>query len=114
MGYADRVKDTTTTTGTGAVTLSGSPPSGFRAFASVFAVGDPVVYSIVGGAEWEVGRGTLSGATTLVRDYVYSSSNANALVNFSAGSKEVFVTLPADEIADAGIVAATRSGFIIS
>ncbi len=112
MGYADRVKDTTTTTGTGNVTLSGTPPTGYQAFATPFAVNDPIEYTIAGGAEWEVGIGYLSGSTTLVRDRVLRSSNSDALVNFSAGTKDVFCTLPADEIADAGVVAATAARFV--
>jgi hypothetical protein len=90
----DRVKDTTTTTGTGDITLSGTAPSGFRAFASAMAVGDNCYYAIVGGAEWEVGYGTLTASTTLNRSRIIKSSNADALVSFSAGSKDVFVTIP--------------------
>lgn len=95
MNFADRVKDSSTTTGTGDVTLSGSAPSGFQAFASRFAVGDRFFYAIVGGAEWEVGEGRLSASTTLVRERVLQSSNADALVSFSAGTKDVFCDIPA-------------------
>jgi hypothetical protein len=112
MGYADRVKDTTTTTGTGNVTLSGTPPTGYQAFGTPFAVNDPIDYCIAGGAEWEVGVGYLSASTTLVRDRVLRSSNSDALVNFSAGTKDVFCTLAADDIADAGVVAATANALI--
>ncbi len=93
--FADRVKDTTTTTGAGSITLAGSPPTGFQAFSAAFAINASFFYCIAGGSQWEVGRGYLSGATTLVRDAVLGSSNAGALVNFSAGSKDVFVTIPA-------------------
>ena len=100
----DRVKETSTTTGTGDFTLAGAV-SQFRSFSSVFASGavgvyDPIYYAIVGqtGTEWEVGKGHLSGATTLVRDTVFSSSNANALVSFSAGTKDVFNTITADRM----------------
>jgi hypothetical protein len=94
--YADRVKETTTTTGTGDITLAGAVAQ-FSSFTSRFATNDPIYYAIVGqtGTEWEVGRGFLSGATTLVRDVVYSSSNADALVSFSAGTKDVFCDIPA-------------------
>lgn len=109
MSYVDRVKDTTTTTGTGNLTLSGTPPTGFQAFSAAFATGDFFEYAIVGGAEWETGVGHLSAATTLVRDYVLRSSNANALVNLSAGTKDVFNTLPADNIADAGVTQAIHA-----
>lgn len=98
---ADRVKDTTTTTGTGTVTLSGTPPTGFQAF-SVIGNGNTTYYTIVGGSQWEVGLGTYSSTgPTLARTTVLESSNSNTLVNFSAGTKEVFVTYPADKsIAD--------------
>ena len=71
--------------------------TGFQSFA---AIGDAnnTYYTIAGqtGSEWEVGYGvyTASG-TTLSRDFVYASSNAGALVNFSAGTKDVFCTYPA-------------------
>ena len=95
--YFDRVKDSTTTTGTGNITLSGSAPTGFVAFAAVYATGSPgdlftYCISSSGGSEWEVGTGYLSGATTLVRDVVLASSNSGSAVNFSAGTKDVFVT----------------------
>jgi hypothetical protein len=93
--FADRVKDTTTTTGTGNITLAGSAPTGFRTFASAYTTGTNYIpYCIVGGSEWEVGLGTLSAGTTLQRTRVTASSNAGALVNFSAGTKDVFVTIP--------------------
>jgi hypothetical protein len=98
---ADRVKETSTTTGPGNITLAGAA-TGYRTFASAFAVGDVFSYCIEGGSEWEVGRGYLSGATTLVRDRVQSSSNAGALVSFSAGTKNVFCTQPAAEHRDQG------------
>lgn len=96
---SDRVKETSTTTGTGNITLAGAV-SQFRTFSSQFATNDYFYYAIVGqtGTEWEVGTGFLSGATTLVRDVVYASSNADALVSFSAGTKDVFVTIPARRI----------------
>ena len=93
---ADRVKDTTTTTGTGAVTLSGSPPAGFQSFAAI-GNGNTTYYTISGGSEWEVGIGTYNSAgPSLNRDTVLSSSNGGSLVNFSAGTKDVFVTYPAE------------------
>lgn len=93
---ADRVKETTTTTGTGSLTLAGAVAQ-FESFATAFATNDPFFYAVVGqsGTEWEIGTGHLSGSTTLVRDSVLQSSNADALVNLSAGTKDVFVTAPA-------------------
>jgi hypothetical protein len=94
----DRVKETTTSTGTGAVTLAGASGA-FQPF-SVIGNGNTTYYGIVGqtSTEWEVGIGTytLSG-TTLSRDTVLSSSNSNTLVNFSAGTKDVFCTYPSEK-----------------
>lgn len=94
MIFADRVKEASTTTGTGDITLAGAV-SQFVAFSGAYSVGDRVPYAIVGqtGTEWETGLGTLTGASTLQRTDVYRSSNSNAAVNFSAGTKDVFVTI---------------------
>jgi hypothetical protein len=93
---ADRVKDTTITTGTGTITLSGSAPAGFQSFA-VIGDGNTTYYTIAGGSQWEVGVGTYTASgTTLSRDTVLSSSNGGSLVDFSAGTKDVFVTYPAE------------------
>lgn len=89
---ADRVQETTATTGTGAITLAGAG-TGYRTFASVMATNDTCYYTIAGGTEWEVGLGTFN--TTLTRTTVYASSNAGAAVNFSAGTKDVYITAPA-------------------
>lgn len=95
----DRTKETSTTTGTGTITLLGAV-SQFQAFSPNFTVGEPLYYCIAGqtGTEWEVGRGTLATSSTLQRDVVFESSNSNALVNFSAGTKDVFSTIPAERI----------------
>ena len=93
----DRVRETTSTTGTGALTLAGASAT-FDTFASVMSTNDTTYYAIVhsGGAdEWEVGLGTYSGTNTLTRTTVLSSSNSGSATNFSAGSKFVFITLPA-------------------
>lgn len=100
MKFYDRVKETTTTTGTGDLTLAGAVTQ-FRAFSSVYAVGDDdVPYCIAGqtGSEWEVGIGTLSGSSTLQRTTVLASSNSGSLVTLSAGTKDVYVTIPAATI----------------
>jgi len=98
---ANRVKETTTTTGTGTVTLAGAA-SGYQAFQSEYAVGDRVTYCIAGGSEWEVGTGFMVSTTTLSRVNVEASSNSDALVNFSAGTKDVFATLGAADIVTRG------------
>jgi len=93
---ADRVRDTTTTVGTGTVTLSGTAPTGYQSFAAV-GNANTTYYTIALGSEWEVGIGTYtSSGTTLSRTTVLESSNAGALVPFSAGTKDVFVTYPAE------------------
>jgi hypothetical protein len=94
----DRVKETTTTTGTGTVSLDGAA-DGFETFVSGIGTGNTTYYCIFGGTEFEVGQGTVTDATpdTLSRDTVISSSNGDALVNFSSGDKQVFCTLPASK-----------------
>ena len=99
---ADRVKETTTTTGTGTVTLLGAS-TGYQSFSAI-GNGNTTYYTIADqtGSNWEVGIGTYtSSGTTLARTTVISSSNAGALVNFSAGTKDVFVTYPAEFTANA-------------
>ena len=92
---ADRVQETSTTTGTGTFTLDGAI-AGYVSFAAI-GDGNTTYYTIVGGTQWEVGVGTYTASgTTLSRDTVLSSSNSNALVDFPAGSKTVFVTYPAE------------------
>jgi hypothetical protein len=90
----DRVKETTSTVGTGTVTLSGAQ-TGFQSFSSGIGTGNSTYYTIALANQWEVGIGTLTNATTFTRDSVISSSSANTLVSFSAGSKDIFCTLPA-------------------
>jgi hypothetical protein len=96
FALSDRVKETTTTTGTGSVTLAGAA-TGFQTFSSAIGTGNTMYYCIAGQgtSEWEVGMGTLSASTTLARTKIFASSNAGSAVNFSAGTKDVFVTLPA-------------------
>lgn len=97
----DRVREISTTTGTGTVTLSGAYPGGYRTFASCVPNSSTTYYCIhntTNGVtdEWEVGLGTYS-SNTLTRDTILSSSNAGSAVNFSAGDKEVFITYPAEK-----------------
>ena len=93
---ADRVRETTTTTGTGTVTLAGAV-LGFQTFSAI-GNGNTTYYTIagIGTSEWEVGIGTYtSSGTTLSRTTVLASSNSGSLVNFSAGTKDVFCDYPA-------------------
>lgn len=92
----DRVKETTATTGTGTVTLAGAS-TGYQSFSAI-GDGNSTYYTIAGqtGSEWEVGIGTYTASgTTLSRTTVLASSNSGSAVNFSAGTKDVFVTYPA-------------------
>jgi hypothetical protein len=94
----DRVRETTTTTGTGTVTLGGAA-TGFQSF-SVIGNGNTTFYTIqlANTNEWEVGIGTYtSSGTTLSRDTILESSNSGSAVDFSAGTKDVFVTYPAEK-----------------
>jgi hypothetical protein len=92
----DRVQETTTTTGTGTVTLAGAV-TGYQSF-SVIGNGNTTYYCITDGTNWETGLGTYTASgTTLARTTVLQSSNSDALVNFPAGSKNVFVTYPASQ-----------------
>ncbi len=99
---ADRVQETTATTGTGAITLAGAV-SGYRTFASGFgASSQMVVYLIVSGTSWEVGKGTFNGTTGLTRDTIRSSSNSNNLISLT-GTSNVFCTASAELIDNANI-----------
>jgi hypothetical protein len=95
----DRVKETTTSTGTGAISLAGAQPN-FRTFASVLSNADTTYYAIIDNTNlaFEVGLGTYAtSGNTITRTTVLSSSNSNSAVNFSAGTKDVLLTYPADK-----------------
>jgi len=94
---ADRVKEVTTTTGSGAYTLGGAA-DGFQTFAAVTSDGDTVYYAITNDTYWEVGIGTLSNSqATLSRTTLLSSSSGGGAVNWGAGTKNIFLTLPAEK-----------------
>ena len=94
---ADRVKDTSTTTGTGNITVSGSAPFGYRTFSTVLSVADTFYYAIQGQAtaEWEIGVGTYASTNQFARTTVLASSASGSAVSFSSGTKNVFITLAA-------------------
>ena len=96
----DRVKETSTTTGTGTLSLAGAV-SGFQTFVAGIANSNTTFYCIVNdsGTEFEIGIGTVTDASpdTLSRDTIISSSNGDAAVNFTGGTKDVFCTLPASK-----------------
>lgn len=92
----DRVKESTTTTGTGTYTLAGAE-AGFQGFSTI-GDGNTTYYSCTDGVEWEVGLGTYTASgSTLARTVILSSSNADAAVNWSAGTKFIFVAQPASK-----------------
>ena len=97
----DRVKETTVTNGTGAITLAGAAV-GFQAFSAVMAVSDTCYYVIVSatGADWETGTGTYSSASVLTRTTVLSSSNSGNAVSFTSGTKDVFMGPVAERVTD--------------
>ena len=95
----DRVKETSTTQGTGDITLAGAV-NGFQTFQTGVGNSNTTYYSIYnqGTTEWEVGLGTLDATSAnLTRTTVISSSNSDAAVNFTSGTKDVFCTLPASK-----------------
>jgi hypothetical protein len=89
----ENVKETSTSTGTGDLTLAGAV-TGATTFSSSVALGDFFYYKIFQDPFWEIGEGHLSGSTTLVRDAVISSSNSDDFVNFPSGAKQVSITIP--------------------
>jgi len=95
----DRVKETSTTTGTGTLNLGGAV-SGFESFVAAIGNSNTTYYAITASnGDFEVGLGTVTDATpdTLARTTVITSSNSNNAVNFSAGTKDVFCTMPASK-----------------
>lgn len=94
----DRVKETSVSTGTGAITLAGTTGA-YQPFSTI-GDGNLTYYAIAGQTttEWEVGYGTYTLSTNSIsRDFIYSSSNSNTIVTFSAGTKDVFCTYPSEQ-----------------
>ena len=106
----DRVKQTSTTTGTGTFSLTGTE-TGFETFVTGIGNSNNTFYAIAndGTSEWEVGIGTVTDAATdtLSRTTVISSSNSDNLVDFTAGTKTVFCTYPAKRAPSAAMTATT-------
>jgi len=96
----DRIKESTTTTGTGTITLGGSA-DGFQSFSAV-GDGNTTYYAVISGSDWEVGLGTYTASgTTLSRDTILESSNAGSAISLT-GTSDVFVTYPAEKSAYQG------------
>jgi len=117
----DRVKESSTTTGTGTFNLAGVV-SGFEGFVAGIGTTNTTYYTIFnqGTTEWEVGLGTVTDAATdtLSRDTIISSSNSDAAVSFTSGTKDVFCTLPASKAvylnASGDTINAAGQGFAIA
>ena len=110
---SDRIKETTTTTGTGTYTLAGAV-TGFETFTANLSNSDTTYYACTDGTDFEVGLGTFtSSGTTLARTTILSSSNSNSAVSWSSGTRTIFCTLPAAKTvfldASGNIVAANGS-----
>ncbi|HEU0283142.1 MAG TPA: hypothetical protein VFQ99_05115 [Gallionella sp.] len=89
---ADRVQETTTTSGTGNITLAGAV-AGFQTFNTAFGTSKFFRYAVTDGNAWETGQGYLSNSTTLVRNQVWYSTNSNNALNLSGGTSNVFCSL---------------------
>ena len=105
LKVGDRVKQTSTTTGTGTITLDGAAPTGFSNFRDYLLDGDTTYYVIEDGTNYEIGVGTFNTggqatADTIARASdanVYRSTNSNNRVNWSSGTRSVFISLPSDK-----------------
>ena len=110
----DRVKETSTTTGTGTFSLAGAE-TGYESFVAGIGTTNTTYYAIElnSAGQWEVGIGTVTDATpdTLSRDTIITSSNSDSAVNFSAGTKNVFCTLPAKRTVSPVM---TATGFVVT
>lgn len=103
LTHADRVKETSTTTGTGTYDLAGAV-AGFRTFVAGVGSGNTCYYTATDGTDWETGIGTVTDATpdTLARTAILASSNAGAAVNWAAGTRNITCTMPASGIMPRG------------
>ena len=116
----DRVKESSTSTGTGAFALNGAV-TGFESFATGIGNNNTTYYAIFnqGTNEWEVGLGTLDATSAnLTRTTIISSSNSDAVVDFQSGTKDVFCTLPASKAvyldSTGAPVGAASNGFAVA
>lgn len=100
LKYANRIKETTTTTGTGTYSLAG-PMTGFQGFVAAVGDSNQVYYCCEDGVDWEIGYGTVTDASpdTLSRDFIEESSNSNNPVNWGAGTKKIYGIHSAGKIA---------------
>ena len=105
LKVGDRVKQTSTTTGTGTITLNGAAPTGFSNFRDYLSDGDTTYYVIEDGTNYEIGLGTFNTGGSATADTiarasdanVYRSTNSNNRVNWSSGTRSVFISEPSDK-----------------
>lgn len=98
---ADRCRESTTTTGTGTYSLGGAQVGGYRTLVAGVGAGNQTYYGCTDGVNWEIGCGTVTTGSpdTLTRTTILASSNANAAVSWGAGTKDIWVELPASVVA---------------
>lgn len=110
FGFADRVKESTTTTGTGTYSLAGAY-AGMQTFVAGIGSGNTVDYCVTNDTDWEVGTGTITSGSpdTLARTTILASSNSGAAVNWGAGTKRVFCVISADKAALFAMINAAQS-----
>lgn len=110
--WADRVKQTSTITGTGSYNLDATVPTGFQGFVAAWATGNSGYYLATDGTDWEVGDGTVTDATpdTLSRDTILASSNGDAAVSWSAADVTIVAVHPADNMRDMSNVTVDSTG----
>lgn len=114
LKFGDRVQETTTTTSTGTYTLAGAV-TGYRSFTSFLSNGDTCYYAITDGTNWEVGLGTFTtSGTTLARTTILASSNAGSAVSWSAGTKNIWIDVPASIILASAVVTVKKQTFAAS
>ena len=106
----DRVRETSTTTGTGTFTLAGAV-AGFQSFSAI-GTGNTTYYTIATSSDWEVGIGTWTSPDQLSRDTILASTNGGAAVDFGSGTKDVFATFPAEGFAVAPPIGGTTPNTI--
>ena len=109
LRLADRVKETTTTTGTGALSLAGADP-GFQGIVAGIGDGNSGYFFMTDGVDWESFLGVITdGAPDTLSRTVIKSSNGNALVNWGAGTKDVWLSMPATHVGEVLLAMATAS-----
>ena len=111
--FADRVQETSTTSGTGSFTMLGAV-AGYQSFANAFSTGTELYYTATDGTNWEVGIGTFTSPETLARTTVTASSNGGSLVNFSGAILNIWNDVPAAFLNPIGRIVSTSGNVSMS